>query len=690
MGTNCGVAISRNDGQTWTFTDPTPATAATTVWDVVVQPGGPEGRGIVDICGDDGHFRSIDGGNTWTGGTGGLPGGRCSIVVSPDESYVLLVAASDNSLWESDDAGVTWTDLGTPDNPLGSRIPFVATNQRCDDASGNVFDLWFGAISLNRGLCQTPSAPAPGGAARCPTGASAVWVRGFTSCNDPDGNGCAHDDAGELVFDSQAANDACPMLFSSDGGVYRNTDLGADCQDPDWDQPTVTPHALWLFGMTGVDRAGVEAEDVYFGTQDNGAFGTITAGAASPTWHNEVCCDAFDLAADANRVVFSAGSFSVGRAFRLFIAGAGMVASAEINTYPADGLLTQFNTDESLANFGDGQYAALTLDCTPGVAGCPGTNAGDGGVYITQNIAASPVVWTELGNATEPPSNALTEVQVALDGTTPVFFVLASGGGVRLNGGSLWRFTGTDPAGTWQRIDNTDGVVGGFNIFAVDRTNPNRIYASNMSPAGPRMVFSNNGGRTWRRDRELDDLMRGRGQFLLQTQIGPTNFTAFLGYPQPSLLAFDPEDSDIIVAGGRDSGVFASINGGRRLGSDHRSIQFAQIRDRAHSAAILRPFRPRRCVGTRERVHRLARKGRFPGRRAASETAQERRGQCRARRPGRRLTRSFLRCTGRQLGESFADERFPQLAVPDQAHGRSHKTEPTRIAPHAPAFNHRD
>jgi len=35
-------------------------------------------------------------------------------------------------------------------------------------------------------------------------------------------------------------------------------------------------------------------------------------------------------------------------------------------------------------------------------------------------------------------------------------------------------------------------------------------------------------------------------------------------YPQPTLVAFDPADPDILVAGGADSGVFISTNGGTR------------------------------------------------------------------------------------------------------------------------------
>jgi hypothetical protein len=80
------------------------------------------------------------------------------------------------------------------------------------------------------------------------------------------------------------------------------------------------------------------------------------------------------------------------------------------------------------------------------------------------------------------------------------------------------------------------------------------------------MVFSGDGGTTWGRDEDLDNMMTGGGVFKYQTQRGPTVFTGFNGYPQPSLLAFDPENSHIIVAGGRDSGVFISRNSGNRWG----------------------------------------------------------------------------------------------------------------------------
>ena len=81
------------------------------------------------------------------------------------------------------------------------------------------------------------------------------------------------------------------------------------------------------------------------------------------------------------------------------------------------------------------------------------------------------------------------------------------------------------------------------------------------------MVFSTDGGASWQIDNQLTGLMNGNGNFLMQTQRGPTSFvggfnTGFVGYEQASLVAFSPEDPDILVAGARDAGIFVSTNGG--------------------------------------------------------------------------------------------------------------------------------
>jgi hypothetical protein len=109
IGTNCGLAYSTDGGTSWAIRQPDPGRENDWIMDVVVHH-----SGIIDICGLRGHQRSTDGGSTWSAPSADLPGGFCSIAASPDESGVLFVTVGAD-IYESDDGGVSWTNLGTPD-----------------------------------------------------------------------------------------------------------------------------------------------------------------------------------------------------------------------------------------------------------------------------------------------------------------------------------------------------------------------------------------------------------------------------------------------------------------------------------------------------------------------------------------------------------------------------------------------
>ena len=543
IGTNCGLAISNDAGSTWRFVDPTPNDPATNVWDVVIHHGG-----IIDLCGDDGHFRSTNGGTSWTTGTG-LPSGRCSIAASPGEATVLFAAAAQN-VYESDNGGANWTNLGTPDSRRQGRVEFVATNLR----SNKTFDLWYGDVHLFRGACQ--SSPT-GGGLRCPMARTGTpmsppppgWSGPFTR------SAGGHDDVGDIAFDSEVTENACPVIFSSDGGIYFNTKSDhPGCQSPAWEQPRITPHSLWAYAMDGADQPGPVNEDLYFGNQDNGPFAATNAGAASPSWNNISCCDAFDITANLVRVVFT-----ICCGFSILVANPGMTSPVPLATNPP-GTIPTFNFPDFINRFGTNQHVAVTSS----------------GAFITNNITANPVVWTQLGASSTPPGG-FCAVKTAVSAATPTFYAQT-----QCLGGQVWKYVGTAPGGTWQRIDT--GLTGGIGVFAVNPTDPNRLYASNLNPAGPRMVFSTDGGSTWNNDSELDNLMTGSGAFLYRTRRGPTQFTGFGGYVQPSLVGFDREDTDIVIAGGQDSGVFIS---------DDRGANWTRVTDPIDSGNSGIPHIPR-------------------------------------------------------------------------------------------------
>ena len=529
IGTNCGLAMSTDAGVTWTFVDATAADGARDVWDVVVHDGG-----IIDICGDDGHQRSIDNGVTWTTATGiPLGNGRCSIAVSPGEPYVLF-AVSGNSLFESQDGGQNWPAAATYTNTTAQgRIPFVVVNRR----QGATYDLWFGDRNLFRRTCTTPTPANPGGAARCAP--ATAWTN-----VDAD----AHDDVGDVAFAPGAAVDACPILFSNDGGIYRNTVAASPaCHTPNWDQPTITPHALFNYSFAGSARAGAQPEDVYMGNQDNGNFGTTNAGAAAVTWTNEQCCDSFHNAGENTRAITTICCFA--GATRMFRSAAGL-GSPVLIPGPG-GTLTGFQHLSTLLNFGADQYIVRTST----------------GIFVTANAGAATITWTPLGAASTPAGAC--GFQVAFSGGTPTF-VVKSGGCNGDGPGTLWRHQGTATGGTWTQIPTPAGG-GGFGVFGVDRNDPQHLIASHLATAGPRMVVTRNGGTTWTQLTALDLMMTGNGTFRYTNTSGPTlagagnnASLARNGYPQPTLVAFDPADSDIVVAGSADAGVFLSTNGGKR------------------------------------------------------------------------------------------------------------------------------
>jgi photosystem II stability/assembly factor-like uncharacterized protein len=526
VGTNCGVARSTDSGATWTFVDPTPGTTASDVWDVVAQSGG-----TIDVCGDDGHLRSTDNGTTWTADSGaGIPLGRCSIAASPDEAYVLFVVASDNNLYETDDAGANWTNHGS--NGAQGRIPFVETNQRSDSGGNNRFSIWYADTQLLRGDCTTPNPPAQGGAVRC--GNASGYGNQQTG---------AHWDAGALVFDPAVAVDSCPMIYSSDGGVHRRT---GGCESPTWTRSNVGVHATFIWAFDGADQAGNTNEDLLYGLQDNGTFAATNGGAALPTWTNPNCCDTFDVLADPAWELGSTCCFNMGRFNRLERAGSGYTGNAEINTYPA-GTLPGFTWGHRLAQFGTDDVAFISSS----------------GIFVTQNINASPIVWSQLAAM---PVGGACGIQASVSGGTPTFLV-RTGQCTGRGNDQVYTYQGITNSGTWTRIDNTDGLTGGLGIVAIDPSNPNNLYASNLAPGGPQMVFSTDGGTNWTNDPELDALMTANGVFRYQNTRGASTNnggagTAFQGYPQPSLLGYDPANGQMIVAGGQDSGIFLSVDGG--------------------------------------------------------------------------------------------------------------------------------
>ena len=377
VGTNCGLARTTDAGVTWTFIDPSPTDLqAEQIYAVVAQ--GPQ---IVDVIGDNGHFRSTNNGANWSpvpagpGPVAGTAGPRNSLAASPAESFVLL-ASDVNNIFESVDGGATWpTSLTLPlrngqSNQQG-RIPFIKTNQL---SGSNQFDVWFGDTNLFKTTATTPSPSSIGGPPRTPLNS---WL------NVQNGG---HWDVGDVLFDPRFASGACPSIFSSDGGVYINTTrTNPSCQIPNWDQPTITPHATWLWGMDGILMLpGIHA--LTYGLQDNGGFAAtfVVEGHNPPTpnWNNFNCCDVLHNTQGGATMLSLQGASSTGRTFRLIKRNRDGSNEQEIPNYPTAATFTRFESGAQNAPFGGNGYAVNLAD----------------GVYVTNDITSNPILWTSLNS----------------------------------------------------------------------------------------------------------------------------------------------------------------------------------------------------------------------------------------------------------------------------------------------------
>jgi hypothetical protein len=555
-GTNCGLARSQNTGANWDFIDPSPGDAAEQVFAVIAH-----GSQIVDVISGNGHFRSTNNGGSWTpvpagpGPVAGNSGAGSTIAVSPAESYVLL-AADVNDIFESQNGGTTWpTSLTLPllngqSNKQG-RIPFIKTNQL---STSSQFDVWFGDVNLFKTTAITPSTAAPGGAQRTPQNA-------WTNMQDQ-----GHWDVGDVMFDPRFRSGACPSLFTSDGGVYRNTRrTNPICQRPGWDQPTITPHATWLWGFDGVRwLPGIHA--LTYGLQDDGGYAaTVVAeghNPPTPNWNNYTCCDIFDNSSGAGRIMDIEGFFTTGRGFRWFRRDLGGGGSGEIPNYPsAQGLNAFFHARQSVP-FGAAGYAVNIQD---GAGPAVGTT---GDVYFTNNINSSPIAWTSL-NSPFSATTGLGSVKIAnLGGRPNVYY--HTGNGNPENRGRIFRSTlvGTTaaPGTNWVPLSLPVGV-GSVTAWDVDPTNGDRAIISGITTRLNtfEIHMTQDFGANWTRLAGLENLMlapAGIATYLARTTQGPTPFIGFGTYWQPSLFKFNPLDPTTIIAGAMDAGVFLSLNDG--------------------------------------------------------------------------------------------------------------------------------
>jgi len=533
VGTDCGVLRSSDLGATWTA-----VSLPGQVESLVAQPGG-----IVDTCGSDGHHRSTDAGQTFSAtadlvGGGGCQFGQQVLAASPLESNVLFAAFSNGNVFESDDSGVTWTNLNAPTG--SSRPPFVAVQRSATTA--NAIDVYYSnGLNAYRQTCTGTGGPG----LRCATG-NGAW----TAVTAP------HSDLSGFAFTTAhtgSMSDNCALYMAGDGGLMKTTDCGASFAITGANGNGF--NALQVYEATG--QVHPDHTDLYFGTQDNDIWGSGDNGG---TWPGNIRFEGFFLqvprtsASDSNQTVtgvacsacnnfkssahlasgFNTWNNPPGGGGNPFLVSPGTYIQFSQQTPPNTSLFLSTDTGGSWtrksltgpAGLVSGGDFTVGLSGRPYVAGPPGDPTIFQAVFKPGNVIGLVKITGFLGS-----SATVTDISAGLT--------------------SIEGFRGGLPS-------YCDGQ-GSFicpTVFGVDSTNPLRIIVADADAGNMKQSFD--GGNTWVVDNQLTNLVTGNGAF----QFGQTVHA----------IAFDPADPRIVLVGTEANGIIASFDGGqtwsKMIGSD--------------------------------------------------------------------------------------------------------------------------
>ncbi len=433
-----------------------------------------------------GIYRSTDNGNSWQllGPSTGLPDaslldvGRIGLAISksnPEISYALYNDGTFyTGLYKTTDYGDSWTDAD-PDMEIAQGV--------------SNFSWYFGQVRIN------PSDPAK------------IYVMdvGFMSSSDGGADWefsfQTHVDHHALAFDPSNSN---YLINGDDGGIYISTNGGAI-----WTGPKEMPNTQ--FYEIGLDYNN--SQKLYGGTQDNNTLRTQTGDLND--WEPLILGDGFYVIVDFTdpNIIYAESqngylqkSTDGGNYFAYARNGINENEPTNWSTPvvmdPNDHNVLYYGTDRIYRTTdGAANWTTISPDLTDGI---PGTRLGtvttidvaptnsdviyagtdDSHVWVTTDYGSD---WTDISSAL--PYRWVTRVKVD-PGNENIVYVTFSG--LKWHDPQSHVFKSTNMGADWTDISSNlpDAPV---NAFAVDNTNPDRLYLG--SDVGAFMSF--NGGISW-------------------------------------------------------------------------------------------------------------------------------------------------------------------------------------------------
>ena len=592
-GTDCGLAMSADQGATWTLASAAPQPA------VALVAAHSATTGTIDVCAPDGHRRYTRSGSALTlvrgpialgGGAGGCrtpwihdlagtPGDPNVLFAMDTVSTTSLCKATLAKpvtawqLFQTTDGGATWAAVDANGIMCPSRPPEVATHAASSGVAGQ-FDIYFsGGLDVQRQTCTSG-----GGGDRC----AGVLGNGFNVT-------IAHADTSQVAFENGSTN--CALYLVGDGGIEKASSCGASFSMVGG-SGTGGFNALQLY--EGIPQFETGNTKLYFGTQDNDIW-AANLGAASGTTFTTVrgvCCEGFFMQtprvdSGAPQIVNSVVCGPCKNVyFNDLYSGSGYNPGG--TTWPAP----------SAANPGNPFLIAegVHLQTVHPDVNLPTGGRGDEDPYKwyvgVLGTLGNPgtIVWTLVttdGTSALTTNNLRGRPWIAGPASDPTVYqpYCRSGCGATEVFG-LYRIEGIR-SGTATATVIDAALTGGLGsycngqgtfvcpiVFNVNPNNPLHLIASErVGTTDERMRVSRDGGQTWTTDATLTTLVKLNGRFLgWDPNIGS----------QAHTIAWDPSDAsgNRILVGTEGAGIVATFDGGAtwsHLGGSERATAISSF-----------------------------------------------------------------------------------------------------------------
>lgn len=513
VGTDCGIAVSNDDGATWTNTIPDPLGTVQNPLQNRVHSILVINRTSGVAVGDRGLWHLDDRG-TWVRASSDPDGGQVPPThgfAAPwwNGSQIFFHASVGQKLFASTDGGANWTQVIAPS--INNREAFVRV-ARSLSGDDEKFDIYYGdGAKLNR---QTLSFGSPA--------SFGVWTRLASD----------HDDPNDIAFDLDRQE---PTLLASDGGVHLTQNHGAS-----W---TLTGGnyngfvALQISEITGQLVGGDSPHlNLYYGTQDNDLKASNDGG---QTWTGSICCE-------GRFIRTSPTSDAPGS--RVTLSGCGPCS----NTVAGAHFENPTGWPNAPGGAADAPFQIVEDAYLQNVVSASTPPSND--YFLTLSAGSS---WSKSFSLSPTPKGATI---FAGSLANPSVYQGVQRPGSLPNGGTrfgLVRAKNIAGTATVADADNGIGALGSLRVpiaryivFGVDPHNPEHLIAPDAD--AQQMKFSADGGSSWHPLPQLTKAVTGNGQYLFE--LGELSLA--------SVVAWDPYDSCHILVGTMQNGIMRSTDGG--------------------------------------------------------------------------------------------------------------------------------